>query len=437
MKTYQLFIISITFIITGNLYSASNTSEYDTTLIYNTMIKAQNGEDITIGVFGGSITAGSLASSESKRWANLVTDWWINNFTESTVNLINAGIGGTGSDVGVHRINDDLLIYKPDFVIVEFAVNDAGINSTYVQQMLEGVVRQLLDNDIAVMLLLLKMETWGSAQDDHKVVGNYYKIPMVSYADLIDSAVAADGLVLSDVFGDSPGVHPNDAGMQYIADFIIEELDIIHNSIPTGASIIEITDTLPAPIISNNYDKTFKYTNKILAPESNKGWSIKGDGWFAEEINSEISFKVDGNAVSILYSKHNDDFRGRAEVWIDNGTPITLDAYWEETWGPATKFQLVKDGMESGEHTLHVKIIEESSNEGERHYFEIQNVLKAGNIVNIAPIADPGDKKKILTGTEVTLDGSASFDPDSTNDITYSWSLISSPENSNLTIDNS
>ena len=73
--------------VAGKIFPAANTSVYDTTRLYNTMLKAKNGEDITIGVFGGSITAGSLASTESKRWANLITDWWKNTFPESNIHL--------------------------------------------------------------------------------------------------------------------------------------------------------------------------------------------------------------------------------------------------------------------------------------------------------------------------------------------------------------
>ncbi len=409
---------------------AANISGYDTTRIFKAMAKVRNGEDITIGVFGGSITAGSLASTENKRWANLMTDWWETTFPESNISLINAGIGGTGSDIGVHRIQDDLLKSNPDFVVIEFAVNDAGMNSTYVQQMMEGIVRQLMKTDAAIMFLLLKMEIWGTAQEDHKVVGNYYKIPMVSFADLIDSALTADGKVLRDVYGDNPGVHPNDLGMQYIADFIIDELNIIYDNLPADTAICEIIDTLPNPLITDLYEHTYQYTNYDLVPYTNKGWITSGKGWKASEPGSEISFKIDGNAFSILYSRHNTTNRGRAEVWIDDTAPVVLDAYWTETWGPATVFSLLGENFVDGEHILHLKVINETSAGSEGHLFELINVLKAGNLKNIAPIAVTKEKEKVLVNTEVILDGTKSFDPDSSSDLSYQWSFISKPSGS-------
>ncbi|MBN2520435.1 MAG: hypothetical protein JXB17_08025, partial [Bacteroidales bacterium] len=438
MKNNRLSLLNVVLIFistTFSVYSSANINGYDTSRIYKVMAKAKNGEDVKIAVFGGSITAGSLASSESKRWANLVTDWWKNTFSESNISLLNAGIGGTGSDIGVHRLYDDVLVHNPDLVIVEFAVNDAGINSTYVRQMMEGIVRQCYMNKVAVMFILLKMETMGTAQADHKIVGDYYMLPMVSWADLIDAAVAENGKVLQNVFGDSDGngsgVHPNDAGMQYIADFLIDEFEIMYSNLPEDAANIVIPDTLPAPLISDNYDKTYKYNNKTLVAASNSGWVTSGNGWIAEKPGDEISFVVDGNAVSLIYSRHNDSFRGKAEVWVDDKTPQKLDAYWTQTWGPANVFCLVAEGLDSGQHTLHVKIIKESTTGNERHYFQILNVLKAGNIVTLAPIAKAGDSKKIVIGTDISLDGSDSFDPDSTTDnITYTWAIVSAPNNS-------
>lgn len=434
-KIIILIILSVA-LFKFQLKGAANISGYDTTRIFKAMVKARNGEDITIGVFGGSITAGSLASTEDKRWANLITYWWKETFPESNISLVNAGIGGTGSDIGVHRIYNDLLKYNPDFIVIEFAVNDAGMNSTYVQQMMEGIVRQILKTDAAIMFLLLKMEIWGTAQDDHKAVGNYYQVPMVSFVDLIDSALYADGKILRDVYGDDPGVHPNDLGMQYIADFIIDEFNEIYNNLPADTAIGEIIDTLPNPLVTDIYEYTYQYTNYDLVPLTNSCWTTTGNGWKASETGSEISFKIDGNAISIMYSRHNTNNRGRAEVWVDDAAPVVLDAYWTETWGPAAVFSLLGENYTDGEHVLHLKVIDVTSAGSEGHLFELLNVLKAGNLKTVAPIAVTKESEKVLINTDITLDGSESFDPDSSSSISYQWSLISKPDGSESIITN-
>ena len=54
---------------------------------------------------------------------------------------------------------------------------------------------------------------------------------------------------------------------------------------------------------------------------------------------------------------------------------------------------------------------------------------------NLKPVAEAGDDGEAKTGDLVTLDGSLSYDPNG-DDITYHWSLIHQPENSNVTLEN-
>lgn len=415
-----------------NVFSAANSSDYDTTRIYNAMLRAQNGEDITLGFLGGSITAGYAASSEENRWVNLVTAWWQTQFPQSNITLINAGLGGTGSDIGTHRVQNDILQYDPDVIFIEFSVNDA--EGELAQKMMEGLVRQLLQADSlpGIMILMLKQDNGTTAQNSHKPVGNHYGVPMISFADLIDDEVAKDGITISECYVD--GLHPNDVGMAYIAEFIIDELDIIINQLPAPEDMQEIDTSLPDPLITDVYAHTFMYFPDYIVPASNAGWSINSNDWTAENPGDEISFIVDGNAISIIYSKHNADAFGQVDVWVDDGAPLSIDAYWEQTWGPAQVFALIAEGLDDGEHTLHLKIRETTSTNG--HYFKLMNVLKAGNWTGVAPIAKAGDQVKTLINSIVELDGSQSFDPDEDSLVSYEWSVVSAPEGSVTTVAN-
>ncbi|MBP1670143.1 MAG: hypothetical protein H6Q21_2509 [Bacteroidetes bacterium] len=326
------------FFMSGTMNAAGNSfsgTPFDTARIYNAMAKARRGEPVNIGVIGGSITMGSLASTENKRWANIVTNWWRTKFPSSSVSLNNAGIGATGSDIGTFRVEKDILRKDPDFVVVEFAVNDSGEDSLYVREMMEGIVRQLLadTSKTGVMLLLLKMENGETAQADHKVVGDYYKIPWVSQADLIGPAIAEDGLTLSQVYGDTPnGVHPNDIGMQYIADFIMERLDSIYAHLPADEDLPAISMALPEPLVSDVYTTTYTYTAASIIPLSNSGWIPSATLWSSDTPGAELVFRLDGNAIAVKYDKVFTDNRGRAEVWVDDGPHTVIDAFFTETF---------------------------------------------------------------------------------------------------------
>jgi len=407
----------------------SQTPPFDTTRIFHAMAKARKGESITVAAIGGSITNGYAASTEDKRWVNLVADWWQTRFPTSSVTLVNAGIGATGSDIGAFRVKKDVIEKDPDFVVVEFAVNDAGLDNTYVRKMLEGILRQLLGDTskTGVMLLLLKMEDGETAQADHKVVGNYYQIPWVSQVDLIGPALAADGLTLRDIFFDNPGVHPNDLGMQYIADFIIEVLDSVYAHLPADTALQEVNMTLPEPLLSDVYTNTYTFTPATLVPSSNEGWNITTGQWNSDTPGAELQFTLDGNAFAVKYDKIYNTDRGRAEVWVDDGQHKIIDAFFTETWGTKPCFELIADNLADGEHILHIKIMAEHNPLSSGDYVQILSVYKAGHISTAPPIASPGTPVKSLTNNAVSLDGTLSFDPDGDTITAYQWSVVSAP----------
>ncbi len=348
---------------------------YDPSRIYHAMAKASRGEAVTVAFLGGSITQGYAASSEDKRWVNLVADWWKKTFPKSKTTLINAGIGGTGSNIGTFRLKDDVLSYRPDFVVFEYAVNDS-LNKLSTA-MMEGIARQLLQDPKCpgIMMLCLMDEKGGTAQPFHLPVANHYRIPLVSFADKIEAQVKKDGHTMHELFAD--GLHPLDLGMKYIAQFITDELSAIYKTLPAENKLPSINTTIPEPLITGLYANTFRYNCNNLAPDINNGWKKEKGSWVATEAGAELVFKVKGNSVAIQYTKHNTPDRGKAEVWLDNGEHLILDAYWTQTWGPATLFKLLDGNMQEGEHELHVKVLNEKSEGSNGNYFQLLNILIA------------------------------------------------------------
>lgn len=105
----------------------------------NCMARAQRGEELTIGFLGGSITQGSLATEHENTYAYRVFNWWKETFPNGEFHYVNGGIGGTTSHYGVSRAVTDVLMYQPDFVIVDFSVNDEP--DEFFQETYEGVIR--------------------------------------------------------------------------------------------------------------------------------------------------------------------------------------------------------------------------------------------------------------------------------------------------------
>jgi len=101
----------------------------------NVFQKWWTGKEVRIGYLGGSITA-------QNGWRPKTLAWFNRQHPNSTSTEINAAIGGTGSDLGVFRLKQDVLDHKPDLLFVEFAVNDSTAPTEQILRAMEGIVRQ-------------------------------------------------------------------------------------------------------------------------------------------------------------------------------------------------------------------------------------------------------------------------------------------------------
>src|SRR6476661_781131 len=107
--------------------------------LYNTSYKlrSHNIDSLSIAFIGGSIT-------EAKDgWRDQTMAWLHQQYPQKNIKQINAGIGGTGSSLGVYRIDEQVLQYHPDLVFIEFAVNDYKESKKSILESMEGMVRQI------------------------------------------------------------------------------------------------------------------------------------------------------------------------------------------------------------------------------------------------------------------------------------------------------
>ncbi|MBO9637914.1 MAG: SGNH/GDSL hydrolase family protein [Siphonobacter aquaeclarae] len=99
------------------------------------------GQPVRIAYLGGSITEAGGG------WRDQSADWFRQQYPKATVSQIAAGIGGTGSDLGVFRLQSQVLDQHPDLVFVEFAVNDNGKKPEQIHRAMEGIVRKIRKNN--------------------------------------------------------------------------------------------------------------------------------------------------------------------------------------------------------------------------------------------------------------------------------------------------
>ena len=308
--------------------------------LINAMDKARRGEDICVAFIGGSITEGYSSTSHDKCYAKLIHDWWAESFPDSNVKYINAGIGGTGSDYGVSRVDNDVLKYDPDVVFVDFTVNDA--DTEFYFETYEGLLRRILKSSShpAVVLMFFVQYSCGvSAQDWHLKLGQHYSLPCISCVDSIYAKLKDDIIKAEEFTRDM--LHPNDYGHKLIAEMTTDFLDTVKKESAAAAADV----SLPAPLSANAWenakrlqhadtDAQLKGFEKDTKEAEYPGDHFRG-GWRGKKTGDEIVFKLNCSEISVQLKR---TVKRPAPVALaivdgDEEHAVILDANFDQDWG--------------------------------------------------------------------------------------------------------
>ncbi len=349
--------------------------------IKRVMKKAKDGQDITVGFLGGSITQGCLSSTPEKCYAYLVYEWWRGRFPDTSVRYVNAGIGGTTSQFGVARAQEDLLDCNIDFTIVEFSVNDdddAHFLETY-----EGLIRKIYSDKMKPAMLIVNSVRYDNginAQAQHAKVGKAYGIPCVSMKPTLYEKVLDKTFSSRDITEDD--LHPNDLGHQLMADIITGFLDKIYNSLETAnetESASQDIDIENMTLLSQNaYQNSMRYRNcnceGIMT--NNEGFTadntpqndireIFRNGWTADKKGARISFEVCGSCIGVQYRKSVNKPAPVAKAVIDGDdkNAVILDGNFDEDWGDSLWLDTLAEHIPYGKHTVDIELVETHSDD--------------------------------------------------------------------------
>ena len=356
--------VDITEGLTDAMYSRALISKGNMARLAKAMKKSADGESITIGVIGGSITQGSCASTYNNCYANLFYEYWAQKFPSSEVSFVNAGIGGTNSYLGVHRADEQLLEYKPDVVIVEFSVNDTDrLMNKYSY---DSLVRKILscDNEPAVILLFTTQENGTSLWETHKEIGDAYDLPMLSYREAVFPEVSAGTVNWKDISPDN--IHPNDIGHMLIGQIISRYLDSVYDDLDN----IDTSDTAftTKAYTADYYRDAKMYSAKEIEPQEISGFEIGTNSVypqlfpdnFVTEGEGRLVFETDCSCLGFFFLKQTDGNGGKYDVYVDGKRKGVLDADFSGGWGTYGETQQVLIGKEKAHHVIEVKLSEGS-----------------------------------------------------------------------------
>ena len=190
--------------------------------------RARAGERLSVVFFGASLTWGANASDpQQTSYRALVGKRLEAKYPEAHWQFHDAAIGGTGSQLGLFRLDRDVLAKRPDLVFVDFSANDdiySGDEETLASY--EAIVRRIvLEARCPVVLAIFPFQWNVSAgnldamkrRDAHLAIGQAYHAPV---GDAIALAVdrVKRGETTIETLWPVDGVHPCDAGYVLFAD---------------------------------------------------------------------------------------------------------------------------------------------------------------------------------------------------------------------------
>ena len=352
-----------------DMKTASPWQVCDNTALAAVMKQAEAGEPVTIATIGGSITQGTISNgvkdSQVKTkscYADIFFAWWKETFPQSEITVVNAGIGATDSYLGVHRVQEDVLDYHPDLVLVEYSVNDGAHNTFKITY--DNLVYKMatMEDAPAVMLLFMGQTNLSSAQNVHQMVGFTYGIPMVSYLNLLSDLFDSGRYTEKDLSGDV--THPSALGHAIVGEILWKYLNQVYTEL----------DSYGEPTV---FDKKIftkaKYLNAELAgvedvtpespgsfTESGKDFNGWGNVWKTTDGDGNIVFKIKCKNLGILFWRSTSSAYGNYEVWVDGEHVATLQGEFPGGWGNYAQSQEVYTSDEEAEHTVIIKKAEGS-----------------------------------------------------------------------------
>lgn len=339
------------------------------------MRRARQGDRMTLAFLGGSITQGSVSSQYTNCYAYLVYDWFVRRFPRTAFTYVNAGVGGTTSQFGVSRVEEDVLSFKPDFVVIEFSVNDD--NTDFFQETYEGLVRKVYGNQFAPAVLLVHnvfYDSGVSAEEKHREIGAHYQLPSVSMKPTVYAQVASGAIQNREITPDD--LHPNSEGHALVAEVITNCLDRIYGQMDEE----EEPFSMPAPLTKNAYEGAGRWQNHnctpvcegFVADDTPKKYvnDMFRCGWTATKQGAKITFEVEGTEIAVQYRK---SVKQPAPIAIavvdgDEKNGVILDANFEEDWGDCLYIDTLAHHIPVGRHKVEIRLTQTHENDAVPFY---------------------------------------------------------------------
>jgi lysophospholipase L1-like esterase len=315
--------------------------------------KLRAGKQVTVAYIGGSIAQGVGASDANKTsYRALVNAWLRSRFPNSKINELNSAVGHTTSLYAAIRARRDVVEYKPDLVLLEFAANDHTEPEDAVKKSIEGIVRQLLavSQPPEIVMVYAPNAEGKTALRWHEEIADFYHLPKINLQDALTAQQTTIAALSKD------GTNPNDEGHKLYANHIIAYLSE-QEKLPAAAPV----KVLPMPFLSD--EMTYGELKAFAEIQHGMGWkqelttdkTLPASLLSADKAGTEISATFEGTVVGLTFKMGPD--AGIIECLID-GKPAPeplrqIDGYDKDAH-IATR--ILAGGLAMGEHKLTIRV---------------------------------------------------------------------------------
>lgn len=218
-RPFAVAVVLLTLFLTGPVTLAEPTLNFA-----DFHDRAVRGEPLSVVFLGGSLTWGANASDPNHTsYRALMGEYLRNKYPKTAIACHDAAIGGTGSQLGMFRLERDVLSRKPDLVFLDFTIND-NIYGEDREPLLayETIVRELISRKIPVVQVLMTDRAISLQAPDHATPPRYaqhrkladaYNLPQADALMHVRRAFAA-GKTDGKTMYPFDSIHPDDIGYQ-------------------------------------------------------------------------------------------------------------------------------------------------------------------------------------------------------------------------------
>jgi Lysophospholipase L1 and related esterases len=276
----------------------------------------KTGQPARIAYIGGSITQGELCYRQQS--AKFITE----RYPASRIQFLNAGVSGTGTDLGACRLGTQVLTHKPDCIFIEFAVNGAFAPG------MEGMVRQVIrDNPLTDICLIYTIKTGQTTDyangsvpaniEGLEAIADRYGLTSV-HLGLQAALMEKNNQLLwkgtkeqagKRLLFSTDGIHPLPEGGNLYAQAIARAfIKLEKQSLPV------VKKQLPAPLLADNWEDAGMYAAKDIA-QFDGAWEkmelekaspfYRYRPWFpyimtSAKAGASFTFRFEGSAFGIF-----------------------------------------------------------------------------------------------------------------------------------------